>query len=111
MDFSAPYLVVMNKSETIADLAVLPYGSIAISAKEHIGIDELKRAILAKFSDEFIFCTIFVPYTKTNEYAKIKPYLKELRAEFNDDGQILDVVIPAMYAEKFTPYVIERKNV
>jgi len=111
MDFSAPYLVLMNKSETIADPAVLPYGSIAISAKEHIGIDELKRAILAKFSDEFIFCTLFVPYTKTNEYAKIKPYLKELRAEFNDDGQILDVVIPAMYAEKFTPYVTERKNI
>ena len=109
MEFSSPYLVVMNKSEAIKDLSALPYGSIAISAKENLGIDVLKRAILKKFSDEYLFCSLCVPYTQMNEYLQVKSYLTERNAQFQDDVQIIDVVIPARYVNKFEQFILERK--
>lgn len=106
MDFSSPYLIIMNKSEDV-DHSVLPFGSIAISAKENIGIASLKREILRQFRDEFAFCTLFVPYQKMNEFSAMKHLVKERTSEFTDDGQILNVVIPARYFQKFLPYIKE----
>ena len=105
LDFESPYLLVMNKSETLDDLSVLPYGSIPISAKEGVGISALKQAILEKFKEEFLFCELFVPYEQLNGYNAVKPYLKERKSEFTDDGQTIDAVIPARYADKFIPYM------
>ena len=107
MHFSSPYLLVMNKSENIPDLSVLPYGSIAISAKENLGIDGLKRAILQKFREEFIFCTLFVPYAQMNEYQSMKNYITERCVEYTDDGAKIDAVLPARYSEKFTRFLAD----
>ena len=111
MHFSSPYLIVMNKSETVADKTALPYGSVAISAKENLGIDELKREILRKFREELLFCTLFVPYAKIGEFAQLKPLITERTSAFSDDGQTIDAVIPARYAEKFTEFVINRTEI
>ncbi len=110
MNFSSPYLVVMNKSENLSD-ASFPYGSIAISAKENLGIECLKREILKRFSQDFLFCELFVPYTRLNDYGKIKSLLTEKNVEYTDDGQTIQAVIPAMYAEKFSPYIAKRNGV
>ncbi len=107
LHFSSPYLLVMNKSESITDLSILPYGSIPISAKENLGIDALKREILNTFRGEFLFYKLFVPYTQINEYATIKPYLTERRVEFTEDGQYVQVVVPSRYADKCTPFIIK----
>lgn len=111
MQFSSPYLIVMNKSETVADKTALPFGSVAISAKENLGIDRLKREILRKFREELLFCTLFVPYAKLSEYAALKPLLTERNTSFSDDGQTIDAVIPARYADKFTEYIIRRTEI
>ncbi len=110
MDFNLPYLIVMNKSENIADKSVLPYGSVAISAKENMGIEDLKREILGKFREEFLFCKLFVPYAQMNAYATVKSLLSERNAVFTDDGQEVRAVIPARYADKFTPFIVEYEN-
>ncbi len=109
MNFTSPYLLVMNKSETITDLSVLPYGSIAISAKENIGISALKRAILEKYKDEFLFYKLFIPYTEINDYNKTKNLLKERSVTFTDNGQIVDAVIPFRYLDKFQRYIIKNR--
>jgi len=111
MHFSSPYLIVMNKSETVADKTALPYGSVAISAKEHLGIDTLKHEILRKFREELLFCTLFVPYAKIGEFAALKPLITERSSSFNDDGQTIHAVIPARYAEKFTEFVVSRTEI
>ena len=108
MDFSSPYLLVMNKCENIADHSVLPYGSIAISAKENLGIEELKRAILQKFREEFLFCSLFVPYAQMNEYQTVKTYITERNIQFTDDGATIEAVIPARYSEKFTQFIVTK---
>lgn len=111
MKFSAPYLLVMNKSENLSDLSVLPYGSVAISAKENKGIDTLKREILRKFQDELLFCELFIPYEKMSIYNGLKNLLTERKSEYTDDGQKLDVVIPARYAQQFIEFIIKRNTI
>ena len=108
LNFNAPYLLVMNKTETVADTTVLPYESIAVSAKTGKGIEELTRAILKRFESEFHFCELFIPYAQMNDYAKIKPYLTERATAFTDDGQTVNAVIPSRYADKFLPYIVKR---
>lgn len=111
MHFSSPYLIVMNKSETVADTTALPFGSIAISAKENLGIDTLKREILRKFREELLFCTLFVPYAKIGEYAPLKPLITERKSSFTDNGQTIDAVIPAHYADKFTQFIVKKTEI
>ncbi len=110
MNFAAPYLLVMNKSENILDKSILPYGSIAISAKENYGIEDLKKEILRKFREEFLFCTLFIPYAQMSKYASVKALLTERNALFNEDGQIIRAVIPARYAEKFSEFIIKYES-
>ena len=105
MDFSSPYLLVMNKSENVTDFSVFPRESVMISAKERLGIETLKREILKFFKNDFLFCELFVPYEKSNEYAKLKPYLYERRTEFTDNGQIVFATIPNRYAKFFSDYI------
>ena len=110
MGFSSPYLLVMNKSEDIVDFSVLPYGSIPISAKKNLGIDVLKREILRKFREEFIFCTLFVPYAQMNEYQSMKDFITERKVEFTDDGAKIEAVIPIRYGDQLSPFITEYKN-
>ena len=111
MQFSSPYLLVMNKSENLLDFSVLPYGSVAISAKEKKGIPILKREILRKFKDEFYFCELFVPYEKISVYNQIKNLLTERKLEYTDNGQTLEVVIPTRYVEQFTEFIVKRNSI
>lgn len=106
LHFSPPYLLVMNKSETLDDLSVLPYESIPVSAKENLGLERLKREILNAFKEDFLFYELFVPYEKSNEYASIKRYLTERRSEFTNEGQKIEVVVPAKYANKCKPFIV-----
>ena len=110
LNFNIPYLVVMNKTENIKDTSVLPYGSIAISAKHQLGIDVLKKAILKQFEHDYFFYDLFIPYSQLNEYAKIKKYIKERSSKFTDDGQEISAVIPAAYADKFLPFLTKKSQ-
>lgn len=106
MDFASPYLLVMNKSEGISDLSVLPYGSIAISARENIGIATLKQAILNNFKDEFIFCQLFIPYEKLSIYQSNKSLLKERNIVYSDNGQLIDIVVSSKHMDKFLQFKV-----
>lgn len=108
MKFSSPCLVVMNKSENIADRSAFPYGSIAISARENLGLETLKREILKRFSDDFLSCDLFVPYEKISEYGEIKSLLTERHVDFTDEGQKIRAVIPSVYTDKFAGYITAR---
>ena len=111
MNFQSPYLLVMNKSESIPDHSVLPFGSIAISAKENVGISALKQAILHEFKNDYLFCKLFVPYVQMHAYNANKQHLIERSSTFTDDGQMVDAVVPAYYAEKFNDFIIEQKSI
>ncbi len=111
MNFQSPYLLVMNKSESIPDHSVLPFGSIAISARENVGISALKQAILREFKNDYLFCKLFIPYTQMHIYNANKQYLIERSSTFTDDGQAVEAVIPTYYADKLKKFIVnENKN-
>lgn len=106
LHFNSPYLVVMNKSENIQDFSLFPHDSVAISAKENLGIPQLKSEILKKFQNEIFFCELFVPYSKISEYGKIKKFLTERKTTFTDDGQTVQAVILKEHLQKFRSYIL-----
>lgn len=105
MHFSSPYLTVMNKSENIADTSVFPFNSIPISAKENIGIDDLKKCILESFSSELLPCELFVPYQSFDKYTKLSDYIYEKSTEFTDDGKKVIGHIQREYAPLFNDFI------
>ncbi len=105
MNFKSPYLLVMNKSENIRDRTALPYGSIAISAKEKIGLDSLKREILRRFREEYLFCKLFIPYEKTADYAHIKRLAIARKTEYTNEGLRIEATIPIRYTDDFSQFI------
>ncbi|MBE5751394.1 MAG: GTPase HflX [Clostridiales bacterium] len=105
MGFSSPYLLVMNKTETIADKSIFPFESVAVSATENLGIDKLKREILRRFENDYLFCELFVPYEQVNAYNENKRLLTERRTEYTDDGIRVSVTIPKRYADIFQNFI------
>ena len=105
LHFNAPYIVVMNKSETLRDFEGYPTDAVFISAKENLGTEVLKREILKRFQDYYVFCSLRVPYRSVSDYNANKKYLKERNIIFNDFGMLIDAVIPAMYISKFHDFI------
>lgn len=86
LHFNAPYIVVMNKSETLRDFEGYPTDAVFISAKENLGTEVLKREILKRFQNDYVFCSLRVPYRSVSDYNANKKYLKERNIIFNDFG-------------------------
>ena len=105
LHFNAPYIVVMNKSETLRDFEGYPTDAVFISAKENLGTEVLKREILKRLQNDYVFCSLRVPYRSVSDYNANKKYLKERNIIFNDFGMLIDAVIPAMYISKFHDFI------
>lgn len=105
MQFCAPVLTVMNKSEEITDFSAYPQDSVFISAETGLGLERLKREILQRFYQDFLFCNLFIPYDKVNAYTKIKSVLVERKIEYTDDGILVQATIPLQYAQLFKEYI------
>ncbi len=111
MQFQAPYLVVMNKCENLLDFSLFPRDSIMISAKEKLGIEVLRKAIIEKFKEDFLFCNLYVPYTQMEEYARVKSALTEKNIQCKENGLNIEVVIPSRYVKEFEPFIQEIKRI
>lgn len=109
MHFSSQTLVVMNKSEN-ADPTLFPKGCVAISAKENLGIDELKEKILEKFENDYRFIELFIPYENASDYAKKKQYLVEREVSYSERGEKVLAVVQSEYFDKFAPYFVENRR-
>jgi GTP-binding protein HflX len=107
LDFHSPYLIVMNKCDLAADKSLFPKDSVAISAKTGEGIDLLKEKISACFAEQFLHTSLFVPYALSSEYNRIRKYLTERKAEYTDEGEKIDVVIPAEHYAKFKKFLVK----
>ncbi len=107
MNFSAPYLVVMNKCDLVPDVANYSSDAVCISAANGIGLDCLKREIMRALKDEFVRVNLFVPYEKTAQYGKLRPLLTETSVTYHDSGSEIAAIIPVIYAERFREFIKE----
>ena len=104
MDCKVPYLLVMNKSEDIADRTAFPPDCIFVSAKTGAGIDKLKAEILHFFNKDYSECTLRIPYAKIGEYSKLKELIEE--KSFRYENSYLEVLasIPNIYLGRFSNF-------
>ncbi len=105
MNFNSPYLVVMNQCDRPHDKSTFPKDCVCISAKEQLGLDELKRRIFDALREKFILTNLYVPYEKTAQYNQLKNLLFERETVYGDYGADVSVVIPSIYASKFNQFV------
>ena len=98
MQFSSPYLVVMNKCDSAPSDARFPKECVCISAKYGHGLDFLKQNIFQALMERFVVTQLFVPYARAGEYAALRPLLTEQSVQYTDDGAQIRAVIPTEHA-------------
>lgn len=88
LNFSAPYIVAVNKSDMLDEdaRALYPAECVFISAKTGAGTDDLKRRISEMFHASRTECSLLVPYSRLKEYSKLKNYVTERSVDYTDDG-------------------------
>lgn len=106
MQFSSPYLVVMNKCDSAPSDARFPKECVCISAKYGHGLDFLKQKIFQALMERFVVTQLFVPYARAGEYAALRPLLTEQSVQYTDDGAQISAVIPTEHASKFRSFLV-----
>lgn len=88
LNFSAPYIVAVNKSDMLDEdaRALYPGECVFISAKTGAGTDDLKRRISEMFRANRTECSLLVPYSRLKEYSKLKNYVTERSVDYTEDG-------------------------
>lgn len=107
--FSSNSLIVVNKTENITDTSLFPFGSVCISARENLGIEELKARIFEFFKKDFISCELFIPYAEISSYSKYKELIVEKASSFENDGLFVEAIIPTERLGKFEKFIISKK--
>lgn len=106
LQFSSPYLIVMNKCDSAPSDAHFPKECVCISAKYGHGLDFLKQKIFQALMERFVVTQLFVPYARAGEYAALRPLLTEQSVQYTDDGAQIRAVIPTEHASKFRPFLV-----
>lgn len=106
LQFSSPYLVVMNKCDSAPSDAHFPKDAVCISAKYGYGLDFLKHKIFQALMERFVVTRLFIPYARAGEYAALRPLITEQSVSYSDDGATVNAVIPTEHASKFRPFLI-----
>ena len=104
MNCNIPYLLVMNKSESITSFDAYPPESIFISARCSTGIDGLKNKISEFFMRDFIRVRLHIPYTHMNQFARLKRYLTLRKVDYRNDFVEVDAELDARFSDKFDDY-------
>ena len=105
MNFSSPYLIVMNQCDRAHPEARFPKDAVCISAKYGRGLALLKQKIFESLERRFIKAELFVPYADAAKYAALRSLVTEREVSYTDDGSHILAVIPAEHAAKFRPYL------
>ena len=105
MNFSSPYLIVMNKCALLPEEAHLPHDCVMISAKTGMGLDQLKRRIFQELQARYVRAKLFVPYADSAKYAALRALVSEKSVEYTEQGTELEVIIPAEHAAKFQSFI------
>lgn len=105
MNFSSPYLIVMNKCDLLPEDAHLPHDCVMISAKTGMGLDQLKRRIFQELQARYVRAKLFVPYADSAKYAALRALISEKSVNYTEQGTELEVLIPTEHAAKFQSFI------
>ena len=104
LECNVPYLIVMNKSELLTSFEGYPADCIFVSAKENIGIEQLRTRIFNFFKDTFSEVVLRVPYAQLSAYNKLKKYVTEKEFDYQDEFVEIKARVPKKHTDKLAPY-------
>ncbi len=86
LGFDSPYLVVMNKCDTLSAHVPMPKNQIPVSAKTGFGLNELKIKILEALQNEFYNVKLLFSYLQMKEYGTLRNFIYGEKSVYTDDG-------------------------
>ena len=107
LECNVPYLIVMNKSELLTSFEGYPADCIFVSAKENIGIEQLRTRIFNFFKDTFSEIVLRVPYAQLSAYNKLKKYVTEKEFDYQDEFVEIKARVPKKHTDKLAPYRVK----
>ncbi len=105
LDKQIPYLIVMNKSESLQNFDAYPAGCIFISARQNLGIENLKNKILQFFQSQFSDVVLTIPYTQIGSYNKLRNFLDEKSVQYNDESITVSARVQKIYLSRFQSFL------
>ncbi len=108
LNFSAPYIVAVNKSDMLDEdaRALYPADCVFISAKTGAGTNDLKRRISDVFRVNRTECSLLVPYTRMKEYSRLKDYVAERSVDYTDDGVVVVCFVENERLALFSDWIV-----
>ena len=97
----------MNKSELLTSFEGYPADCIFVSAKENIGIEQLRTRIFNFFKDTFSEVVLRVPYAQLSAYNKLKKYVTEKEFDYQDEFVEIKARVPKKHTDKLAPYRVK----
>jgi 50S ribosomal subunit-associated GTPase HflX len=91
----------------MGDFAAVPKDYICISAKENVGIDNLKQAILQVFADKFVSVSLLVPYDKLGLFNQNSKYLFEKSRNYGEAGLQIEATLKKEYLPLFSEFLVQ----
>ncbi len=105
MHFQLPYLLIMNKCDLLEKRDGFPQNSIFVSTKNGIGIEKLKNEILLFFNKSYKNYSLRIPYSKIEEYFKLKRFLTEISCIYQEEFLEIKASISEIYIHKFVSFL------
>ncbi len=103
-------ITVANKCDKIKSFEDVPKNFYLISAKNNLGIDELKNVICDKLFKNVIKSSITLDYSKKYNLSKIKKLCQSVELSYNDEGTIIQFLVEEKNYQKLMKYFNEIKN-
>lgn len=99
-----PMIYVYNKIDLLDDYLTEENG-VYISAKKMLGMDKLIAAISSKVFNNYINCSMFIPYDKGNILSHLNDNAKIIERKYSNDGTELYIECSNVDYEKYKEYV------
>ena len=97
-------ITVYNKCDTLQE-NIFPVDAILISAKNNIGLDNLKKVIEEKLFGDYINLNFNVTFDKYNAIQKLKKYCENYTENYIDDYVSVDIVVAKKHFYLFKDFI------
>jgi GTPase len=108
---SAPRLLVYNKTDLLDahdanELTIRDPGSIAVSALDGAGLDELRDRIQASFEETLAPLELLLPYSEGGTLAELHDVAGDLEREDRPEGVLVRARVPEALAHRFADFAL-----
>lgn len=94
-------LIVFNKTEELTNFDAFPKDALFVSAKNNIGLNELRNRISDILKNDFSKYEFDLPYERSSDLRKIIRFASSDKFEYLDNKIHAEIIVPKRYSSKF----------